>query len=78
MAARFYDYIRIVAKFDSIATACGNGEHKIARGDSIGWVPRNRRRRRPAETMCGPCFDSWAAENAEAEMLERQAYMGGY
>ena len=59
---RFYNYREISARFNSDGS-CG---HAIAKGDSIGWNSRNK------QTQCADCWHRWCAENAEADILERQ------
>ena len=59
-SARFNDYREITARFDSTG-ACG---HPIRKGDRIGWARRTR------ETRCTACWDTWCAENAEADAIE--------
>ncbi len=61
-ADRFDNYREIDARFASTGS-CG---HEIAKGDPIGWHPRLKK------TQCAACWQRWCAENAEADMLERQ------
>ena len=60
-ADRFDNYREIDARLASTGT-CG---HAIAKGDRIGWHPSLKK------TQCAACWSRWAAENAEADMLER-------
>ena len=61
---RFDSYREIDARFDSDGS-CG---HTISKGERIGWNPRNKK------TQCAACWSKWCAENAEADMLERQGW----
>ena len=61
---RFYNYREISARFKSDGS-CG---HAIVKGDRIGWNPGNKK------TQCADCWRRWCAENAEADMLERQGW----
>ncbi len=60
-ADRFDNYREIDTRFASTGT-CG---HAIVKGDRIGWHPALKK------TQCAACWTRWAAENAEADMLER-------
>lgn len=59
-ANRFDNYRQITARRDS-AGACG---HPIHAGDTIGW-------HRNHGAKCATCWARWAAENEEAELVER-------
>jgi hypothetical protein len=68
MEWRFSHFRQIVARFDS--TGCVNGaEHKIKRGDVIGYA----RRGRAGMACCTGCWQRWATDNREAEGLEAGA-----
>lgn len=61
-ADRFCNYRELTARFDSTGT-CG---HEIHKGDRIGWHPKLKK------TQCAACWQRWVAENAEADMQERE------
>ncbi len=63
-ADRFDNNREIDARFASTGS-CG---HEIVKGDPIGWHPRLK------TTQCAACWQRWCAENAEADMLERQGW----
>jgi len=74
MSARFNDFRDLSARFDS--TGCINGaDHKITKGDDIGYMPRTRRR--PAQVCCSECWQSWSVENQEADMVEESTHWRG-
>ena len=64
---RFDCYRQISAQFDSTAS-CG---HAIKKGDIIGYNPSVRDDRGQKRTQCASCWAKWAAENAEADAIER-------
>ena len=66
-ANRFDNYREIVARFSSTG-ACG---HSIVQGDVIGY-------HRTHGAMCEDCWESWTAENREADRSEAQFWFGGY
>jgi hypothetical protein len=60
-ADRFANYREIRARHASTG-ACGHAIHK---GELIGWNPR------VSKAQCAACWARWAAENAEADAIER-------
>ena len=57
----FDNYRDILAKFDSTGS-CG---HAIAKGDAIGYNPRNRK------TSCATCWHRWQYDVAAESSMEQ-------
>ena len=63
--ARFNDFHELQSRRPSVGCV-RSPDHKIKRGDLIGWSRKHR------VACCAACWESWVGENASADFDEQQ------